>query len=440
MKKTLSILTVLAVLITSIALSQSAKAVGYTLAQVQTHNTSADCWTAINNKVYNLTSFIAQHPGGQSAIIGLCGINGTTAFNNMHSGNTTAINQLANLYIGDLVVADTTNPSIPGNLTAAPVSNIQINLTWTASTDNVGVSGYQIFRDGVQVATTTANYFNNTGLTASTTYAYHVRAFDAAGNKSDASNTISTTTLNINDNTNPSTPSNLNAAVISANQINLSWNASTDNTAVAGYEIFRNGSQIATTTANSFQNIGLTATTTYNYMVRAFDAAGNRSDYSNTVSATTLGSGSTNDTIAPSAPSNLRATVVSYRHVNLTWATSTDNVKVKGYKIYRNGMLIGVTKHNRFNSIGLTASTTYAYTVKAYDKAGNLSAASNTVTVTTLSNKGREKKQEREDNDHQEKRENTISKKIEKVKEKISDKIENIKIKKEKKESERKKD
>lgn len=429
MKKILSFIIIVAVAISGASMANIAKATGYTLAQVQTHNTNTDCWTTINNKVYNLTNFITSHPGGQSAISNLCGINGTTAFSNMHSGNSTAINQLANYYIGDLVVADTSNPSIPNNLTAAPVSNTQINLTWTASTDNIGVSGYQIFRDSIQVATTTNNYFNNTGLTASTTYTYYVRAFDAAGNRSNASNNVSATTLNIADNTSPSVPSNLVANVISAHQINLSWNTSTDNIAVAGYEVFRNGSPIATTTANIFQNTGLTASTTYTYTVRAFDAAGNRSSYSTTVSAITLGNSSSTDTTAPSAPSNLTAKLVSYRHVNLTWATSTDNVKVKGYKIYRNGMLIGATKHNHFNSRGLTASTTYAYTVKAYDKAGNLSDSSNTVTVNTLSNKGREKKQEREDDDRQEKKQESISKKIEKLQEKFAEKIEKIKNK-----------
>ena len=79
---------------------------------------------------------------------------------------------------------DTTPPSTPANLTATAVSSSQINLSWTASTDNVGVTGYKIFRDGVQVGTSATNSYSNTGLAASTVYSYTVSAYDAAGNNS----------------------------------------------------------------------------------------------------------------------------------------------------------------------------------------------------------------------------------------------------------------
>ena len=79
---------------------------------------------------------------------------------------------------------DTTPPSTPANLSASVISSSQINLSWTASTDNVGVTGYKIFRDGVQVGTSATNSFSNTGLAASTVYSYTVSAYDAAGNNS----------------------------------------------------------------------------------------------------------------------------------------------------------------------------------------------------------------------------------------------------------------
>ena len=90
--------------------------------------------------------------------------------------------------------ADTTAPSVPTNLAATAVSSSQINLTWTASTDNVGVTGYKIFRGGTQIGTSATNSFSNTGLTASTNYSYYVTAYDAAGNNSAQSNTASATT------------------------------------------------------------------------------------------------------------------------------------------------------------------------------------------------------------------------------------------------------
>ena len=96
----------------------------------------------------------------------------------------TESNESNNTFSTSLTVAapDTTPPSTPAGLTATAVSSSQINLSWTASTDNVGVTGYKIFRDGVQVGTSATNSFSNTGLAASTVYSYTVSANDAAGN------------------------------------------------------------------------------------------------------------------------------------------------------------------------------------------------------------------------------------------------------------------
>src|SRR6266540_3268396 len=89
---------------------------------------------------------------------------------------------------------DTTPPSVPTGLTASAVSSSQINLSWTASSDNVGVSGYRVYRNGTQIATTSATSFADTSLAASTTYSYTVAAYDAAGNLSAQSSSASATT------------------------------------------------------------------------------------------------------------------------------------------------------------------------------------------------------------------------------------------------------
>jgi len=93
------------------------------------------------------------------------------------------------------ITSDTTAPSIPADLSATPVSTSQIDLSWTASTDNVAVTGYQVFRDSVQVATSSGTTYSDTGLSASTLYTYFVRAFDAALNISTSSDSVATTTL-----------------------------------------------------------------------------------------------------------------------------------------------------------------------------------------------------------------------------------------------------
>ncbi len=75
---------------------------GYTMAQVVAHNTASSCWTAINGSVYNVTSWISQHPGGQQAIISLCGIDGSAAFNDQHGGQRRPASELASFKIGAL--------------------------------------------------------------------------------------------------------------------------------------------------------------------------------------------------------------------------------------------------------------------------------------------------------------------------------------------------
>jgi cytochrome b involved in lipid metabolism len=72
----------------------------FTMAQVASHNSAVSCYTAIGGSVYDLTSFINQHPGGSAAIKSLCGIDGTAAFNAQHGGQSRPANELASLKIG----------------------------------------------------------------------------------------------------------------------------------------------------------------------------------------------------------------------------------------------------------------------------------------------------------------------------------------------------
>lgn len=188
--------------------------------------------------------------------------------------------------------SDTQAPTAPTSLAASAASSSQINLSWNASSDNVGVTGYDVYRGGTFLKSVTGTSTSDTGLTASTSYSYTVRAKDAAGNVSANSNTASATTQAAPSDTQaPTAPTNLTASAVSSSQINLSWTASTDNVGVTGYDIYRGGTFLKTVTGTSTSDTGLTASTSYSYSVKAKDAAGNASANSNTASATTQASG-----------------------------------------------------------------------------------------------------------------------------------------------------
>ncbi|MGH7274102.1 MAG: fibronectin type III domain-containing protein, partial [Nitrospiria bacterium] len=244
--------------------------------------------------------------------------------------------------------ADTTPPSAPSNLTATAIGSSRIDISWTASTDNVGVTGYRVERcqgincnNFIQVAalTNSSISYSDTTVSAATSYSYRILAVDAASNQSAYSNTASATTPSAADTTPPTAPSILTATANSSSQINLTWNASTDNVGVANYLVERcqgtgcsNFNQINTATITNYSDPGLSASTTYRYQIRAVDAASNQSAYSNIASATTP---NPPDTTPPTAPSGLTSTANGSSRIDLAWTASTDNIGVTGYQVER---------------------------------------------------------------------------------------------------------
>ena len=279
--------------------------------------------------------------------------------------------------------ADTTPPTTPTILVANAVSPTQINLSWSASTDNDVVANYRVYRNGVLAATLTSTAYQNTGLSPATTYSYRVDAIDATGNVSGLSPAVTVSTPSAPDTTEPTTPTGLTATAVSASRIDLNWVAATDNMAVTGYRIFRNGSLLATVgNVTTYASTGLAASTTYSYAVRALDAAGNVSGQSTAASATTP---AVPDTTAPTTPTGLAATTLSASRIRLSWSASTDNVAVTGYRVYRNGVFLATLGNvTTYESAGLAASTTYTYNVDAIDAAGNASGTSAAASAITL--------------------------------------------------------
>lgn len=279
--------------------------------------------------------------------------------------------------------ADTTAPAAPAGLTATAVSSAQVNLAWNASTDNVGVAGYRIYRNGLQVGTTTVSSYANSGLAADTFYNYTVAAFDAEGNLSSQSAGASARTLPPSDTTAP-VISTVAAGNITPGGALISWSTNEPSDTQVEYgttPAYGTSTAVVSTLATSHvQSLsGLLPATLYHYRVRSRDAAGNLS-VSNNGSFTTAASA---DTSSPSAPAGLTAFAVSSSQINLVWNPSTDNVGVSGYRVYRNGLQVGTTTVSSFSNTGLTAGTVYSYSVSAVDAAGNVSAQSAGVSVAT---------------------------------------------------------
>lgn len=180
--------------------------------------------------------------------------------------------------------ADTVKPSVPTNFSATAISNSQINLSWSPSTDNIGVTGYDIYRNNAKIASrVTSTNFGDTGLVAGTQYTYYVVAYDAAGNAAASSPAVTITA--------PNAPTNLTVTSRGINSggstVSLSWQS--DGVGVSKFYVYRNGNQVTSVDSSqkSFTDTGLSGNTQYTYYVRAFNTNGLGSAQSNSVSTTT---------------------------------------------------------------------------------------------------------------------------------------------------------
>jgi RHS repeat-associated protein len=423
------------------------------------------------------------------------------AGNRIRAGSTFTSYDARNRLTAETVF-DLAAPSVPTNLAATASGARRVDLTWSASTDNTGVAGYTILRDGVVVGTTTATSFSDTTAMPSTAYAYRVEAFDVAANRSAGSAPVNATTpaspvssiilhgtatnatgsatsLSITKPANTAANDTLvaviavrNGASGSVNVTGTGWTpvgavangsamklftftklaageasytftispAAAAAGAVAAYggvstTVPRDGENnlaypsnttvkapsVTTTAANDvlIGGFGTAASTTFSspggsgsLTVRAQQSQGGSTKISVALAdlalaapgatgekTLTAGSAALNagqqvalrpagaeppDTVLPGAPGTPVATPAAGPvQVGLTWPAGTDNVGVVSYRVNRDNTLVGHTSTTSFTDTQVAASTAYSYTVETVDAAGNRSAPSAAVNVTT---------------------------------------------------------
>lgn len=273
-------------------------------------------------------------------------------------------------------------PAVSPSIEVQSTSTHQVDLDWSTTDDTLTIVGYKVFRDGIEIAIATDPAYIDNSLQPNTSYRYSIQGFDAEGNLSSKIHSVTVTTLALPDTSAPTTPTGLQAQATSSTQVNLEWSDSTDDTAVTGYKVFRDGTELATPHASHYNDAGLTPDTVYSYTVVAFDAAGNQSSQTAIVSATTSTQA---DVTPPTAPSGLQSQSVSITTATLSWDAANDDNEVAGYKIYRDDVAIATTVELTFSETNLTPNTTYTYAVSALDTASNESLISTALSIVTLS-------------------------------------------------------
>jgi chitodextrinase len=280
------------------------------------------------------------------------------------------------------VTANTTPPSVPTGVTISGVTTTNpynaptttLTISWNASTDAVGVAGYNVYR-GSTMITSSTSAFTGTSITDSVapgSYSYTVNAYDGAGNISARSAPATVTVFA--DYIAPSTPTGLVVQQTGADAVTLTWASSTDAYGVAGYQVFRNGVWLASTTTNSYQDTGVSTDTSYSYMVTAYDAAGNISPQSPSVNEYVQ------QTNGPTAPVIGNDMLVGTANVQLSWSIPYDPIAINGYTLYRDGVSAATVTSTNYLDTAVSPGM-HAYNVIATDISGATSPMSATSTI-----------------------------------------------------------
>ncbi len=268
------------------------------------------------------------------------------------------------------VVYDATAPSVPAAPSGPAQTRTKPAVSWGASTDaGSGVTTYRIYRGATLVGSTAATAFTDGSVSTGGTYRYVVRAVDAAGNVSAASDAASI----VYDTTAPTPPSAPTGPTPTGARPSLMWSGGFDTNGIDHFIIVRDGVDIGTglppwTDADATLSDG-----THLYAVRAVDPAGNVSSASPNVAVAYDGT-------TPSAPGTITAASPTATAPTLTWAPATDAIGVARYEIVRDGAVVGSVTGTAFTDT-TAGEGSHIYAVRATDAAGNTGAASETRTV-----------------------------------------------------------
>jgi fibronectin type 3 domain-containing protein len=270
---------------------------------------------------------------------------------------------------------DTSSPTAPTNLSASTPTATSVALTWTASTDNIGVTGNDVYRDGSKLASLGAvTSYTDATVTAGSTHTYAVLAKDAAGNSSPVSTSTSITTPLAT----PAPDTVIDSAPAPPPAATTSTSATfTFHSTLSGatFSCRRDGSTAASCT--SPLTYSRLTEGTHTFSVAA--TVNGQTDLTPATATWII------DLTAPSVPTGLTA-VPTASSVAVTWTSSTDNVGVVGYDVFRGGVLLAsVGTITTYTDTAVTLGTSYFYSVRAKDAAGNLSPLSANVSATMSS-------------------------------------------------------